>query len=328
MKAIVNTKYGTPDVLTLQEVAKPTPQDDEVLIKVQAVALNYADWISLTGKPLFVRPMVGGPFKPKTIILGADVAGLVETVGKNVTQFQPGDAVFGDLAGSGWGGLAEYVVAPEKLLVKKPANITFEQAAAVPMAAVTALQGLRKGQIQAGQKVLINGASGGVGSFAVQIAKAFGAEVTAVCSTSKLDMARTLGADHVIDYTQENFTQNGQQYDLILAANGHHSLSDYKRALTPNGFYICTGGTMAQIFQSLLLGPLRSRGGQTMGNLAAAPNQDDLAAVAQLLEDGKVTPVIDNCYPLAEAAEAFRYLGKKHAKGKIVVTVAQESKED
>ena len=328
MKAIVNTKYGSPDVLELTEVVKPIPKDDEVLIKVQAVALNYADWISLTGKPLYVRPMVGGPLKPKNTILGADVAGLVEAVGKNVTQFQPGDAVFGDLAGSGWGGLAEYVVAPEKLLVKKPANITFEQAAAVPMAAVTALQGLRKGQIQAGQKVLINGASGGVGSFAVQIAKVFGAEVTAVCSTRKLAMARSLGADHVIDYTKENFTQNGKQYDLILAANGHHSLSDYKRALTPTGSYICTGGTMAQIFQSMLLGPLKSRGGQTMGNLAAHPNQDDLGYISELLESGKVVPVIDNCYPLAEAPEAFRYLGKKHAKGKIVITVAQESKED
>ncbi len=328
MKAIVNTKYGSPDVLTLQEVAKPTPQDNEVLLKVQAAALNYADWISLTGKPLFVRPMVGGPLKPKNIILGADVAGLVEAVGKNVTQFQPGDAVFGDLSGSGWGGLAEYVTAPESVLVRKPANISFAEAAAVPMAAVTALQGLRKGQIQAGQKVLINGASGGVGSFAVQIAKSFGVEVTAVCSTSKLDMARSLGADHVIDYTQENFTENGQQYDLILAANGHHSLSDYQRALTPKGFYICTGGTMKQIFQSMLLGPLKSRGGQTFGNLAAHTNQDDLFTLSQLLEDGKVVPVIDHCYPLAEAAEAFRFLGEKHAKGKIVVTVAQDSKAD
>ena len=321
MKAIVYEKYGTPDVLELKEVGKPTPKADEVLIKVQATAVNAADNYLLKGTPFLLRLMTGGLLKPKNTILGADVAGVVEAVGSSVTQFQPGDELFGDLSGSGSGGLAEYVTAPENVLVKKPANITFEQAAAVPMAAVTAWQGLRKGNIQSGQTVLINGASGGVGSFAVQIAKALGAEVTAVCSTSKVDMVQAIGADHVIDYTQEDFTQNGKQYDLILGANGNRSLSDYQRALAPDGSYICTGGSMKQIFQSMLLGPLKGRGTQqTFGNLAAAANKDDLAAVTTLLEAGKVVPVIDRCFPLDEAADAFRYLGQGHAKGKIVIT--------
>src|SRR5215212_3158500 len=243
MKAIVNTTYGSPDVLQFKDVEKPSPTDDEVLIKVLAASVNAADLHFLRADPFLIRFM-SGLLKPKTTILGADIAGRVEAVGKNVTQFKPGDEVFGDISGCGWGGFAEYVCAGEDALVLKPANITFEQAAAVPMAAVTALQGLRsKGQIQLGQKVLVNGASGGVGTFAVQIAKSFGAEVTAVCSTRNLDLVRSIGADHVIDYTKEDFTRNGQRYDLILAANGYQPISAYKRALSPAGIYVTTGGS-------------------------------------------------------------------------------------
>ncbi len=328
MKAVVYTKYGSPDVLELKEVEKPIPKDDEVLIKVHAAAANYADWALLRGKPFMVRLMVGGLLKPKNKILGIDIAGRVEAVGRNVKQFQPGDEVFGDLSECGFGAFAEYVCARENALALKPANISFEEAAAVPLAAVTALQGLRdKGQIQLGQKVLINGASGGVGTFAVQIAKSFGAEVTAVCSTGKMDMARSIGADQVIDYTQEDFTQNGQRYDLILAANGYRSILEYKRALGPKGIYVCTGGSMAQIFQSMLLGPLISMtGSKKMGNLMSKPNQKDLVFMKELLEAGKVVPVIDRRYPLSEAAEALRYLGEGHAQGKVVITFEHDNK--
>jgi NADPH:quinone reductase-like Zn-dependent oxidoreductase len=267
--------------------------------------------------------MGGGLLKPKNQILGADLAGQVEAVGRNVKQFQPGDEVFGDLSGCGSGGFAEYVSVPENVLALKPANLTFEETAAVPMAAVTALQGLRdKGQIQPGQKVLIHGASGGVGTFAVQIAKSFGAEVTAVCSTRNVDLARSMGADQVIDYTKEDFTQNEQRYDLILAANGYHSLSDYKRALSPKGIYVMTGGSMAQIFQAMLLGPwISMTGSKKMGALSAEPNQKDLVFMKELLEAGKVVPVIDRRYPLSKVAEALRYLGEGHAQGKVVITV-------
>jgi len=323
MKAIVYTKYGPPEVLQLKEVEKPIPKDNEVLVKVHASSVNYADWGLLRGKPFLIRLMEFGPLKPKNKILGADVAGRVEAVGRNVKQFQPGNEVFGDISACGWGGFAEYVSVPENALALKPANISFEEAAAVPLAAVTALQGIRdKGQIQPEQKVLINGASGGVGTFAVQIAKSFGAEVTAVCSTRNLDMARSIGADQVIDYTQEDFTQNGQRYDLIIAANGYHSISDYKRALSPEGIYVCTGGSMTQIFQSMLLGPLMSMtGSKKMGNLAAKSNKKDLVFMKELLEVGKVVPVIDRHYPLSEVAEALGYLGEGHAQGKVVITM-------
>jgi NADPH:quinone reductase-like Zn-dependent oxidoreductase len=235
--------------------------------------------------------------------------------------FKLGDEVFGDISAGGWGGFAEYVCAHEDALVLKPANLSFEETAAVPMAAVTALQGLRQGQIRAGQKVLINGASGGVGMFAVQIAKALGAEVTGVCSTRNVDMVRSLGADHVIDYTKEDFTQNGHRYDLILAANGARAISDYKRALGPKGTYVMSGGAMSQMMQAMLLGPWMSRNGQKMGNLAAKPNKSDLVFVKELLEAGKVKPVIDRCYPLSETAEAIRYLEEGHAQGKVVIIV-------
>lgn len=322
MKAMVYTTYGSPDMLQLTEVAKPTPKDYEVLIKVHASSANAADVHYLRGTPLVFR-LQCGLLKPKNTLLGADVAGRIEAVGSNVTLFQPGDEVFGDMSTCGRGAFAEYICASEDALVLKPANLSFEEAAAVPMAAVTALQGLRdKGQLQPGHKVLIHGASGGVGTFAVQIAKAFDAEVTAVCSTRKLDMVRSLGADHVIDYTQEDFTKNGQRYDLILAANGDRSIFEYKRALAPKGMYVVIGGSMTQIFQAMLLGPLLSRfGSQKMGNVLARPNQKDLACMKELLEAGKVIPVIDRCYPLSETAEAIRYLEAGHARGKVVITV-------
>jgi NADPH:quinone reductase-like Zn-dependent oxidoreductase len=273
--------------------------------------------------PFLVRVMGFGLLRPKNGQLGADIAGRVEAVGGDVTQFQPGDEVFGDLSGRGFGAYADYVCATEDALASKPASVSFEEAAAVPLAAVTALQGLRyNGQVQPGQKVLINGASGGVGTFAVQIAKSFGAEVTGVCSTAKLDMVRSIGADHVIDYTKEDFTRNGQQYDLILAANGYHPISDYKRALGPNGTYVMTGGSGAQMLQAMTLGPIMSiTGSKTMGYLSMKHNKRDLVLMKDLLEGGEITPVIDRTYPLSEVPEAIRYLEEGHARGKVVVTV-------
>jgi NADPH:quinone reductase-like Zn-dependent oxidoreductase len=327
MQAIVYHTYGSPDVLKLEEVQKPVPQDDEVLVKVLAASAAAGDWRLLRADPFLIRFM-SGLRKPKYKILGAAVAGRVEAVGANVTQFQPGDAVVGDLSECGFGAFAEYVAASEQAFALKPTNLTFEQAAAVPVSAVTALQGLRDhGQIQPGQKVLINGASGGVGTFAVQIAKAFGAEVTAVCSTGKLELARSIGADQVIDYTQEDFTQTGERYDLILAANSYQPLSAYQRALCPQGIYVMTGGATAQMFEAMLLGPWRSKkGGQKLGNLLAKPNQKDLMFMKELLEAGKVTPVIDRCFPLRGVADAIRYLEAGHAKGKVVITVEQNAK--
>ena len=323
MKAIVCTKYGPPDVLQLQEVEKPTPKEDEVLVRVHAASVNAYDWHLLTADMFLVRLMGGGLRRPKVAIPGVDIAGRIEAAGSKVKQFRPGDEVFGDISACGNGGFAEYVSVPENALALKPATLSFEEAAAVPMAAVTALQGLRdQGKIQAGQKVLINGASGGVGTFAVQIAKAFGAEVTAVCSTRNLDLARTLGADRVIDYTKEDFTRNGQTYDLILAANGYHPLSAYKRALTPQGIYVMAGGKPGQIFQAMLLGSWMSENeGKKLGGFTAKANQKDLVMLKELLEAGKVVPVIDKRYSLSEAAEALRYLGAGHARGKVVITV-------
>ena len=323
MKAFVYHQYGSPDVLKLENIDKPAPKEDEVLVKVHAVAINAYDWHLLTADIFLVRLMGGGLFKPKNGTPGADIAGRVEAVGANVKQFKPGDEVFGDISGSGGGGFAEYVSAPERVLALKPANLSFEEAAAVPMAAITALQGLRDiGKIQPGQKVLIQGASSGVGTYAVQLAKAFGAEVTAVCSTRNLNQARSIGADHVIDYTKEDFTKSGQQYDLILAANGYHPVSAYERALAPQGMYVMAGGTFAQIFQSMLLGSLKSKaGGKQFRGVSAKPSQNDLVFLRELIEAGKVKPVIDRCYPFNEAPDALRYLGEGHARGKIVITV-------
>jgi NADPH:quinone reductase-like Zn-dependent oxidoreductase len=323
MKAIICTKYGPPDGLQLQEVAKPTPQADEVLVKVHAASVNAYDWHLLTADIFLVRLMGGGLRRPKKAIPGVDIAGRIEAAGSNVKQFRPGDEVFGDISACDGGGFAEYVAVPEHALALKPAALSFEEAAAIPMAAITALQGLRdRGKIQAGQKVLINGASGGVGTFAVQIAKAFGAEVTAVCSTRNLDMARTLGADRVIDYTQEDFTRDGRTYDLIFAANGYQSLAAYKRALAPQGIYVMAGGKPGQILQAMLLGSwLSEKGGKKLGGFTAHANQKDLVILKELVEAGKVVPVIDRRYSLSQAAEALRYLGAGHARGKVVITV-------
>ncbi|NTU82365.1 MAG: NAD(P)-dependent alcohol dehydrogenase [Chloroflexales bacterium] len=325
MQAIVYTRYGSPDVLQLTEVVTPTPADDDVLVKVYAASVNAADIHLLRADPFLIRLMFG-LLKPKHTILGADIAGRVEAVGRNVSQVHVGDAVFGDISGCGWGGFAEYVCAREDALVLKPANLSFEQAAAVPMAAVTALQGLRgKGRIQPEQKVVINGASGGVGTFAVQIAKSLGAEVTAVCSTRNVDRVRALGADHVIDYAHEDFTQGAQRYDLILAVNGYHALSAYRRVLTPTGTYVMSGGAGAQMFEAMLQGPwISMTGRQTMGSLLAKPNHADLAFMKDLLEAGHVVPVIDRQYPLREVPEAIRYLEAGHAQGKVVITVAHD----
>lgn len=326
MKAIIYTEYGSPDVLQFKDIEKPTPKDNEVLVKIHAASANPLDWHLMRAAPFLAR-LENGLFKPKQTRLGADLAGRVEAIGGGVTQFKPGDEVIGNNFGRGLGAFAEYISMGEDVLVLKPSNTSFEAAAAVPTAALTALQGLRdKGQIQAGQKVLINGASGGVGTFAVQIAKALGAEVTGVCSTRNLDMVRSLGADHVIDYTQEDFTRSGQQYDLIYCAVGNRSLSDYKRALKPQGKCVIAGFTSLRLlFEHMILGPRRSKaGGQRVGLSGTVnPNKEDLVFVQKLLESGKVVPVIDKCYPLSETAEAIGYLETGRARGKIVITVGQ-----
>jgi len=324
MKAIICPRYGSPDVLQLREVVKPVPQEDEVLIQIHAASLNSRDLRMLRANPFFMRLMTGGLFRPKNKILGADLAGRVEAIGCNVKQFKPGDEVFGFLpSATGRGTFAEFVCAKENLITLKPANLTFEQAAAVPEAAMTALQGLRdKGNLHPEQKVLINGASGGVGTFAVQIAKAFGAEVTAVCSTRNLETVRSLGADHVIDYKKEDFTQKGQQYDLILAVNGYHPISDYLRALSSNGNYVVVGGSMLQLFQAATQGRRNSKTvSQKAHVVSLVQSQKDLLFIKELLEAGKVIPVIDECYPLRDTAEAFRYFEKVHPRGKVVIRI-------
>lgn len=317
MKAIVYHNYGSPDVLKCEELEKPTPGDDEVLIKVRAASVNVLDWRLVSGKPLFIRLMVVGLRKPKLTRPGVDMAGEVEAVGRNVTRFKPGDEAFGVARGA----FAEYVCANEDKLALKPANISFEEAAAVPVAAITALQGLRMGRISPGQKVLVDGASGGVGTFAIQIAKSFGAEVTAVCSTTKMDTARSIGADHCIDYTREDFTRSGQRYDLILAANARHSIFAYRRALRQDGIYVMAGAGGAQMIQGMLLGPLLSLiGRKKMRFFMAKANKKDLDLLKDLLDSGKIVSVIDRRYALAEVAEAFRYMEEGHARGKVVIT--------
>jgi NADPH:quinone reductase-like Zn-dependent oxidoreductase len=328
MKAIVYTEYGSPDVLQLKEVEKPAPKDNEVLVKVHAASANPLDWHFMRGEP-FIARMSGGLRKPKHNRLGADVAGRVEAIGANVTQFKPGDEVFGDISPTGLGSFAEYACASQDALALKPANLSFEEAAATPVVGYTAIQGLRDtGQIQSGQKVLVNGASGGVGTFAVQYAKASGAEVTGVSSTRNLDMVRSIGADHVIDYTQEDFTKNGQHYDLIYDAVGNRSVSDFKRALSPNGRAVVAGFTsMSRLFQIILLGAWASKtGSQKIGLMGTAQaNKKDLLVIKELLESGKVVPVIDKRYPLSETAEAIRYLETGRARGKVIITVEQNS---
>lgn len=315
-------KYGSPDVLEMSEVEKPTPEDNQVLVKIHAASVNHGNLVLLRGEPFLAR-FAFGLLKPKYSIPGGDIAGRVEAVGKYVKQFQPGDEVFGDLSSCGWSGFAEYVAVPENALAIKPANISFVEAAAVPMAGVTALQGLRdKGKIQSGQKVLINGASGGVGTFAVQIAKSFGAEVTAVCSTRNVDIVQSIGASHVIDYTKEDFTKKAERYDLILAVNGYKPISAYKRSLNPKGNYVMVGGAGAQLTQAMLLGPWHSFiSNKKMGTMLQSANQKDLIYMKELLEAGKVKPVIDRCYKFSEVPDAFRYFEEGHAQGKVVITV-------
>lgn len=316
MKAIVYRKFGSPDVLRLEEVEKPAPKDNEILIKVRAASANAFDWRHLRADPFFIRFMGAGLLRPKHTILGADIAGQVEAVGGGVTKFHPGDEVFGD---GGYGGFAEYVCVSADRMVPKPSGITFEEAAAVPMAGLTALQGLRDaGRIREGQKVLINGASGGVGTFAVQIAKSYGTEVTGVCSTAKMDLVRAIGADHVIDYAQEDVTQQEQRYDLIFDVAAFRSLSKYKRILSPGGFYVLAGGSTVRMLQILFM-PLT--GAKNMKMMGAHISREDLLVLVDLLNEGRVKPMIDRCYGLSETAEALRYLEEGRARGKVVITV-------
>jgi NADPH:quinone reductase-like Zn-dependent oxidoreductase len=322
MKAIVFTRYGSPDVLELREVAKPTPRDDEVLIRVHAASLNDWDWGALRGTP-FVNRLLFGLLKPKKQILGSDIAGRVEAVGRGVLQYRPGDDVFGDLSGD-WGGFAEYVCARESALALKPPGMTFEEAAAIPQAGLLALQALRdKGQIQRGQRLLINGAGGGVGTFAIQIAKLYEAEVTGVDSAGKLEMLRSMGAEHVIDYTREDFTRNGQHYDLILDVKTTRSVWECARALSPNGVYVTVGGSMPRLLQALVLAPwiaiLKNR---RIRILVLKPNKG-LTYMRDLFEAGKVVPVIDGPYKLSEVREAFLHFGEARHKGKVVITLEQ-----
>jgi NADPH:quinone reductase-like Zn-dependent oxidoreductase len=321
MKAVVFTKYGSPDVLELREIEKPTPRDDEVLIRVHAVSLNEWDVGALAGSDL-VNRLIFGLLRPKRQILGSDVAGRIEAVGRNVKQFRPGDEVFGDLSGE-WGGFAEYVRARETALVLKAPSMTFEQAAAIPQAGMLALQGLRDaGRIQSGQTLLINGAGGGVGTFAIQIAKLYDAEITAVDSAPKLGMLRSMGATHVIDYALEDFTRTAQRYDLILDVKTSRSILDCARALSPNGTYVTVGGSMARLFQGLLWWPwIAMTTNKRIRILALKPNKG-LAYMKELFESGTVVPVIDGSYTLSEVPDAFRLFGAGQQKGKVVITVA------
>jgi NADPH:quinone reductase-like Zn-dependent oxidoreductase len=326
MKAVVYTNYGSPDVLEIRDVKKPVPNDDQILVKVHAAAINPLDWHFMEGTPYIMRALGVGLRKPKDPRLGVDYAGTVEEVGKNVTQFKSGDEVFGGKTGA----FAEYVCArADRAVTPKPANVTFEQAASVPIAGITALQALRdKGHVQAGQKVLINGASGGVGTFAVQIAKSFGAEVTGVCSTRNLDLVRSLGADHVIDYTKEDFTKDEARYDLILDNVGNQPLAGFRKALKPNGICVMIGGggpsdggligPMGRPIVALVTSPFVT---QKMGMIMAELNKPDLTILGDLMQSGKVKPVIDRTYPLSQIADALRYLEQGHARGKVVITL-------
>lgn len=323
MKAIVYENYGSTEVLKLKEVSKPVPKENEILVKVQAASVNAADWRMMKADPFLVR-FYAGLFKPKKIsILGADVAGTVEEVGRNITKFRPGDEVFGDVFASGFGGFAEYKCGKEDEFVLKPSNLSFEDVAALPLAGMTALHSLRDfGKIQAGQAVLINGASGGVGTFAIQLAKYFGANVTAVCSTSKKELAISLGANHVIDYTKEDFTKNGKKYDLIVGVNGYRSLSEYKASLNPKGRYVMAGGGTAQLFQALLLGPFVSlTSDRKIIAASSQPNQKDLLFLSELMKSDKLKSVIDRRYTLEEVPEAIRYVEEGHAGGKVIIKV-------
>jgi len=323
MKAISQSNYGSTDMLSLQEVDKPVVTDKGVLVKVQAASVNSGDWHLMRGTPFLSRLIYGGILKPKIKILGMDVAGRVEAVGKDVTQFQINDEVFGDISGCGFGAFAEYVCADEAALVLKPTTTSFEQAATVPAAALAALQGLRDlGQIQSGQKVLINGASGGVGSFAVQISKAFGAEVTALCSTKKMAMVQSLGADHVIDYTQTDVTKSGERYDLILDAAAYRSVFHYLPILSSHGSYVLVGGSIMRLFQIMFFGALISKiSGRNVKCLSSKPNQKDLTILSNLLESGKISPFISQRYNLSEVPTAISALEQRQVMGKIAIAM-------
>ena len=320
MKSVEFSRYGTPDDLRLTEVDIPSPQANEVLVKIYASSINSWDWELLHATP-FANRLMFGLFRPTRLkTLGIDIAGRIEQVGHDVASFKPGDEVYGDLSACGWGGFAEYVAVPENVVRLKPANLSFEQAAAVPQAGLLALQGMiDKAHIRPGLKVLINGASGGSGTFAVQIARAHGAEITGVCSTRKMDFVSSLGVDHVIDYQHEDFTQNGQHYDLIIDAQARHSIFDYRRALSPTGIYVMHGGASSSIFQVMLLGPLISLLGDRKLCLLFHRANKGLDAMSDLLISEKVNPVIDRCYPLDDIIEALWYYGEGHAKGKIVI---------
>jgi NADPH:quinone reductase-like Zn-dependent oxidoreductase len=322
MRAITFYEYGSPSVLKVEERPDPVPGAGQVLVRVRACAMNAADWHILRADPFLARLAVG-LFKPRHNVLGCDLAGEVEAVGPGVTRFKAKDTVMGELGSSGWGSFAERVCAPEGVLALKPANISFEEAAAAPLAGVTALQGLRRaGGLKPGERVLINGASGGVGTFAVQLAKAMGGKVTAVCSTPNLGLARSLGAEEVIDYTQTDFTRGEQRYDLILAANGYHRLSDYKRALAPGGRFLSTGGAGKQMAEAMLLGPFVALGsGKRLGFVNMKSNLEDLEFLRDRLADGSVRSVIDRSYPFEKVPEALGYLEEGHAKGKVVIQV-------
>lgn len=326
MKAVVYKKYGPPiEVLKYTEIDKPVPKDNEVLIKVHASSLNKADYLTTKGKPFLIRMMMGF-FKPKNIIPGIDIAGTIESVGKNITRFKPGDEIYGDIYESGLGAFAEYVCAKEDSLALKPKGTSFEEAATLPVAAITALQAVRdKGLVKSDKTVLINGASGSVGTFTIQIAKSFGAEVTAVCSTHNLESASKNGADHVIDYTKEDFTKNGKQYDCILGVNGYQPIKAYKKSLNDGGVYVCVGGSGAQILESMIKAPFMSSKNKKLGNMGIAKaNNEDLIFLNKLLESGKLKPVIEKQYPLRQTPEALQYIGEGHAKGKIVISVLQK----
>ncbi len=320
MKAVTYARYGPPDVLRVEEIEPPAPSDDQLLVRVRASSINAGDYRVRAGRPAFLRVMMGAPFKPRSNRLGSDLAGVVEAVGANITQFQPGDEVLGCRSGA----FAEYVVARERQLAHKPAHVSFEQAAAVPVAGLTAVQGLRDaGKLQAGQKVLIYGASGGVGTCLIQVAKALGADVTAAVSPRNLELARALGADRVLNYRADDFARRPERYDLIVAANGYRWIGDYGRALQPQGRYVCAGGTLPQLFQAMLLGGALSRaGGKQFSFMGIADVvQSDLVFLAEMLRDGTLTPHIDRLYPLSDIVAAFEYVEGEHAQGKVVITI-------
>ena len=331
MKAIVCTRYGPPEKLRLEDVPKPAPGNGQVLVRVHAAAVNFSTVALVTGRPFAVRLMAKAKSRPRPRyrIPGAEVAGTVEAVGPGVRQFKPGDEVFGDLSLHGRSGFAEYAVGPECVFAAKPANASFEQAAAIAESGLVALQALRdKGRVQPGHEVLVSGASGGIGTFAVQVAKSFGAEVTAVCGPGNLDMVRSLGADHVVDHTRQDFTRGEKRYDLVLAIRGYHPIRSYKRILKATGTYVCAGGGLRQFFEVMSLGPRLSEvGGRQLLGLSLRPSQADMITMKDLVEAGKVTPIIDGHYTLADTAKALRHYSTAHARGNVVISVWREQGE-